>query len=192
MNIVIFGPPGAGKGTQSKFIVKKFNLYQISTGDLLRNEIKNKTQLGFEIISIMNSGELVSDKIVNNLIEKFVSNELYNNKIIFDGYPRTLVQAKNLDDLLKKYKQKIDIVLKLSVSLKTVMKRILERQFQEKRSDDNEETAIKRFKNYEKSSEPVIDYYKKSNLLKVVNGEAGISEINSEISGLINAIKGWL
>ena len=192
MNIVIFGPPGAGKGTQSKFIVKKFNLYQLSTGDLLRNEIKNKTQLGFEIISIMNSGELVSDKIVNNLIEKFVSNELYTNKIIFDGYPRTLVQAKNLDDLLKKYKQKIDIVLKLSVSLKTVMKRILERQFQEKRSDDNEETAIKRFKNYEKSSEPVIDYYKKSNLLKVVNGEAGISEINSEISGLINAIKGWL
>ena len=192
MNIVIFGPPGAGKGTQSKFIVKKFNFYQLSTGDLLRNEIKNKTQLGFEIISIMNSGELVSDKIVNNLIEKFVSNELYTNKIIFDGYPRTLIQAKNLDDLLKKYKQKIDIVLKLSVSLKTVMKRILERQFQEKRSDDNEETAIKRFKNYEKSSEPVIDYYKKSNLLKVVNGEAGISEINSEISGLINAIKGWL
>ena len=192
MNIVIFGPPGAGKGTQSKFIVKKFNLYQLSTGDLLRNEIKNKTQLGLEIISIMNSGELVSDKIVNNLIEKFVSNELYTNKIIFDGYPRTLIQAKNLDDLLKKYKQKIDIVLKLSVSLKTVMKRILERQFQEKRSDDNEETAIKRFKNYEKSSEPVIDYYKKSNLLKVVNGEAGISEINSEISGLINAIKGWL
>ena len=192
MNIVIFGPPGAGKGTQSKFIVKKFNLYQLSTGDLLRNEIKNKTQLGFEITSIMNSGELVSDKIVNNLIEKFVSNELYTNKIIFDGYPRTLIQAKNLDDLLKKYKQKIDIVLKLSVSLKTVMKRILERQFQEKRSDDNEETAIKRFKNYEKSSEPVIDYYKKSNLLKVVNGEAGISEINSEISGLINAIKGWL
>ena len=192
MNIVIFGPPGAGKGTQSKFIVKKFNLYQLSTGDLLRNEIKNKTQLGFEITSIMNSGELVSDKIVNNLIEKFVSNELYTNKIIFDGYPRTLIQAKNLDDLLKKYKQKIDIVLKLSVSLKTVIKRILERQFQEKRSDDNEETAIKRFKNYEKSSEPVIDYYKKSNLLKVVNGEAGISEINSEISGLINAIKGWL
>ena len=192
MNIVIFGPPGAGKGTQSKFIVKKFNLYQLSTGDLLRNEIKNKTQLGLEIISIMNSGELVSDIIVNNLIEKFVSNELYTNKIIFDGYPRTLIQAKNLDDLLKKYKQKIDIVLKLSVSLKTVMKRILERQFQEKRSDDNEETAIKRFKNYEKSSEPVIDYYKKSNLLKVVNGEAGISEINSEISGLINAIKGWL
>ena len=192
MNIIIFGPPGAGKGTQSKFIVNKYNLYQLSTGELLRNEIKNKTQLGSEISSIINSGELVSDKIVGNLIEKFVSNNDYKNKIIFDGYPRTLIQAKNLDDLLKKYKQKIDIVLKLSVSLETVKKRILERQAQEKRADDNEKIAIKRYKTYEKSSEPVIDYYKRSNLLKVVNGEAGITEINVEISGLIDAIKGWL
>jgi len=192
MNIVIFGPPGAGKGTQSKFIENKFKLYQLSTGDLLRHEIKNKTKLGSEISSIINSGELVSDKIVSDLIEKFVSNDTYKNKIIFDGYPRTLIQAKNLDDLLKKYKQKIDIVLKLSVSLETVKNRILERQIKEQRADDNEEIAIKRYKNYEKSSEPVVDYYKQSNLLKVVNGEAGISEINSEISGLIDTIKGWL
>ena len=128
MNIVIFGPPGAGKGTQSKFIVNKFNLYQLSTGDLLRNEIKNKTPLGSKISSTINSGELVSDKIVNDLIEKFISNDDYKNKIIFDGYPRSLIQAKNLDDLLIKYKQKIDIVLKLSVSLETIKKRILERQ----------------------------------------------------------------
>ena len=192
MNIVIFGPPGAGKGTQSKFIVNKFNLFQLSTGDLLRNEIKNKSKLGSEISSIMNSGELVSDNIVNNLIEKFISNDAYKNKIIFDGYPRTIIQAENLDDLLKKYNQKIDIVLKLSVSSETVKKRILERQTQEKRADDSEDIVIKRYKTYEKSSEPVIDYYKQSNLLKVVNGEAGIPEINREISGLIDAIKGWL
>ena len=192
MNIVIFGPPGAGKGTQSKFIVNKFNLYQLSTGDLLRNEIKNKTPLGSKISSTINSGELVSDKIVNDLIEKFISNDNYKNKIIFDGYPRSLIQAKNLDDLLIKYKQKIDIVLKLSVSLETIKKRILERQTQENRADDSEEIAIKRFKTYEKSSEPVLDYYKQSNLLKVVNGEAEISKINSEISVLIEAIKGWL
>ena len=190
MNIIIFGPPGAGKGTQSKFIVNKYNLYQLSTGELLRKEIKNKTELGSQISSIINSGELVSDKIVGNLIEKFVSNNIYKNKIIFDGYPRTLIQAKNLDNLLKKYKQKLDIVLKLSVSLETVKKRILERQTQEKRADDSEEIAIKRYKTYEKSSETVIDYYKQSNLLKVVNGEAGISEINSEISVLIDTIKG--
>ena len=192
MNIVIFGPPGAGKGTQSKFIVNKFNLHQLSTGDLLRNEIKNKTPLGSKISSTINSGELVSDKIVNDLIKKFISNDNYKNKIIFDGYPRSLIQAKNLDDLLIKYKQKIDIVLKLSVSLETIKKRILERQTQENRADDSEEIAIKRFKTYEKSSEPVLDYYKQSNLLKVVNGEAEISKINSEISVLIEAIKGWL
>ncbi len=190
MNIVMFGPPGAGKGTQSKFIVDNFKLYQLSTGDLLRTEIKNKTKLGSEISSIIKSGELVSDKIVGDLIEKFVSNDTYYNKIIFDGYPRTLIQAKNLDVLLKKYNQKIDIVLKLSVSLDTVKKRIAERRSQEKRTDDNELTAIKRFQTYEKSSLPVIDYYKQSNLLKVINGEATIPEINAEISGLIEGIKG--
>ena len=190
MNLIIFGPPGAGKGTQSKYIANKYNLYQLSTGELLRNEIKNKTELGSKISSIINSGELVSDEIVSNLIEKFISNNNYKNKIIFDGYPRTLSQAKNLDNLLNKYKQKIDIVLKLSVNLETVKKRILERQTQENRADDNEEIAIKRYRTYEKSSEPVINYYKQSNLLKVVNGEAGISEINSEISDLIDTIKG--
>ena len=192
MNIVIFGPPGAGKGTQSKFIEDKYNLYQLSTGDLLRNEIKNKTSLGNKITSIMNSGELVSDEIVSNLIEKFISNKDYKDKIIFDGYPRTISQAKNLDILLNKYDQKIDIVLKLSVSLETVKKRILARQSEEKRADDNEQVAIKRFKTYEEASKNVIDYYNQSNLLKVINGETSITEINTEISGIIDAIKGWL
>tara|TARA_Y100001958_G_C21096761_1_gene448092 strand:- start:87 stop:659 length:573 start_codon:yes stop_codon:yes gene_type:complete len=190
MNIVIFGPPGAGKGTQSKFIEKKYNLYQLSTGQLLRNEIKKKTDLGSQISSIINSGELVSDDIVSNLIEKFISKDNYKNRLIFDGYPRNINQAKNLNDLLKKYNQKVDIVLKLSVSLETIKKRILERQIQENRADDVEEIAIKRFKTYEKSTEPVIEFYDKSKLLKVVNGESSIDQINMEISGLIDSIKG--
>ena len=188
MNIVIFGPPGAGKGTQSNLIVKKFNLYQLSTGELLRQEIKGKTNLGDQISSIMNTGNLVSDHIVGTLIEKYISNKIYKSRLIFDGYPRNLAQAKNLDNLLKKYDQKIDIVLKLSVNLETIKKRILERKSIEKRADDNEEIAIKRFNTYEQSSAPVLDYYRQSKLLKVINGENSISQINDEISGLIDGI----
>ena len=192
MNIVIFGPPGAGKGTQSNLIAKKFKLYQLSTGELLRREIKDKTNLGDQISSIMSTGNLVSDQIVGDLIEKYISNKTYKSRLIFDGYPRNLSQAKNLDNLLEKYDQKIDIVLKLSVNLETIKKRILERKILEKRSDDNEEIAIKRFETYENNIKPVIDFYKQSKLLKVVNGEATISKISDEISGLIESIKGWL
>ena len=192
MNIVIFGPPGAGKGTQSNLIVKKFNLHQLSTGELLRNEIKNETELGKQISTIINSGNLVSDKIVGDLIEMYISNKSFKNKIIFDGYPRNLPQARYLGELLNKHNQKIDIALKLSVSLETIKKRIIERKTLEKRADDNEEIAIRRYKTYENNIKPVIDFYNQSNLLKVVNGEASISEISEEISALIESIKGWL
>ena len=192
MNIVIFGPPGAGKGTQSSLIVKKFNLHQLSTGDLLRKEIKNNTKLGQEISSIMNEGNLVSDSIVDNLIEKYLSNITYKNRLIFDGYPRNLIQAKNLDQLLKKYNQKIDLVLKLSVGLETIKNRIKERKSLEKREDDSEAVAIKRYETYESNISPIIDFYKQSNLLKVINAETSITEINNEISDLIEAMKGWL
>tara|TARA_Y100000591_G_scaffold61115_1_gene49656 strand:- start:4300 stop:4866 length:567 start_codon:yes stop_codon:yes gene_type:complete len=188
MNIVIFGPPGAGKGTQSKYIAKKYNLFQLSTGELLRKEIKNNTKLGNEISSLINSGELVSDSIVSDLIEKFIFNKDYNNRLIFDGYPRNINQAMNLDNLLKNQNKKIDIVLKLSVNLEIIKKRITERQSLEKREDDNEKIAIKRFETYENSIEPVINYYRKSNLLKVVNGERSIIEISNEISDLIDSI----
>ena len=192
MNVVIFGPPGAGKGTQSNFIVKNFNLYQLSTGELLRGEIKNKTDLGNQIDSIINSGNLVSDDIVSNLIEKYISNKIYKNRLIFDGYPRNLNQANKLNNMLTKYDQKIDMVLKLSVSLETIKKRILERKILEKRADDIEEIAVKRYQTYEKNINPVINFYKQTDLLKVVDGEASISEINVEIRGLIETIKGWL
>ena len=190
MNIIIFGPPGAGKGTQSNLISKKYKLFQLSTGELLRQEITKKTNLGNKISSIINDGNLVSDKIVTDLIEKFLSKEEYQNRLIFDGYPRNLTQARNLNNLLKKYDQKIDLVLKLSVSLNVIKKRILERKNLEKRTDDNEKNAIKRFRTFENNIKPVIDFYKQSNLLKEINGEAPISEISQKISGLISGIKG--
>jgi|TARA_B100001059_G_C17822183_1_gene579014 adenylate kinase len=216
MNVVIFGPPGAGKGTQSKFIVKKFNLHQLSTGELLRNEIINKSKLGLEISSQMNSGKLVSDQIVSNLIENFISNKKYNNRLIFDGIPRNRPQAVNLNKLLDKYNQKIDLVFKLSVSLDIIKKRISGRsvcsicgkiyneffnpaplnadccasKFLQKRSDDTLSIAITRYETYEKNIKPVIDFYEDSNLLKVINGETSISEITNEISALIRGIKG--
>ena len=190
MNIVIFGPPGAGKGTQSSLIVKKFKLHQLSTGELLRREINNKTNLGVQISSIMSTGNLVSDQIVGDLIEKYIFNKIYKSRLIFDGYPRNLVQAKNLDKLLTTHNQKIDIVLKLSVTLETIKKRILEKKILEKKKDDNEEIAIKRFETYENNIKPVIDFYKQSNLLKMINGESAITEISDEISGLIEGIKG--
>tara|TARA_B100001559_G_scaffold104880_1_gene88314 strand:+ start:50 stop:616 length:567 start_codon:yes stop_codon:yes gene_type:complete len=188
MNLVIFGPPGAGKGTQSKFIATKFNMYQLSTGEFLRKEMSKNTQIGKKISTVINSGSLVSDQIVSDLIEKVISNNEYRSRIIFDGYPRNLNQAKNLENLLKKYDQKIDIVLKLSVSLETIKKRISERRTQEKRPDDIEKIAIKRFETYEKSTEPIIEYYKKLNLLKVVDGERPIDQINNEISDIISSI----
>ena len=188
MNLIIFGPPGAGKGTQSNFIAKKYNLFQLSTGEILREQIKNKTDLGAKISPIINSGSFVSDEIVCELIDKFIKNEKYKDRVIFDGYPRSLNQVKNLENLLVKYKQKIDLVLKLSVNLETIKKRILERRALENRDDDYEEIAIKRYNTYEKSTEPVIEYYKKLNLLKVIDGERSIDQINKEISDIINLI----
>ena len=190
MNIVIFGPPGAGKGTQSNFIAQKFQLHQLSTGELLRNEINKKTDLGKQISSTIKKGNLVSDKIVGDLIAKYISDDEYKNRIIFDGYPRNLEQAKNLESLLKKNNQKIDVSLKLSVSLETIKQRISSRKNLEKRSDDSEDIAIKRYKTYEINIEPVIDFYKKSNLLKVVDGEGTITEISDKIGDLIDGIKG--
>ena len=218
MNIVIFGPPGAGKGTQSKFIVNKYNLFQLSTGEFLRSEIKNKTELGLKIASIVNSGSLVSDDIVSKLIENIISKDEYKNKIIFDGYPRNISQAKNLDNLLKKYDQKINLVLKLSVSLDTIKKRISGRsvcsicgkiyneffnpapvksdccspKYLQTRGDDTLEVATKRFVTYEKATEPLFNFYKDLNLLKEVNGERQIDQIYKEISQIMTIIEGWL
>lgn len=216
MNVIIFGPPGAGKGTQSNYIVKKYNLFQLSTGEFLRKEIKNKTELGLKISSIVNAGSLVSDEIVSEVIDNIVSKDEFKNRIIFDGYPRNIDQANNLQKLLIKYNQKIDLVLKLSVSLETIKKRISGRsvcsicgkiynqffnpaptntdccasKFLQKRADDTIDVAVKRFQTYEKATEPLLDFYKKLNLLKIINGERPINQIYKEIGDIMGLIEG--
>ncbi len=128
MNIILFGPPGAGKGTQSKYLVNKLNAFQISTGDLLREEIKKNSDIGKAITNDMKNGKFISDDIVNKLIENLISDPQKKNKLIFDGYPRSLSQAKNLEVLLKKSNQSIDLILFLNVDKETILKRLEKRK----------------------------------------------------------------
>ena len=133
MNIILFGPPGAGKGTQAKFLIKILNNFQISTGDMLREEIKKDTEIGKKIINFMNEGKFVDDEIVNSLMKKVVFDKSKKGKLIFDGYPRTIEQAKNLDLLLTESKQKIDFIFFLNVNKETIIKRIEKRKVEEKK-----------------------------------------------------------
>ena len=146
MNIILFGPPGAGKGTQAKYLVKKLNSFQISTGDMLRDEIEKDSEIGKKIIDNMNDGKFVNDEIVNDLIKNIIFDVKKKNKLIFDGYPRSLTQAKNLDILLNSSKQKIDFILFLNVDKDTIVKRIEKRKILENRLDDDSKTILKRYR----------------------------------------------
>ena len=186
MNIILFGPPGAGKGTQAKYLVKKLNGFQISTGDMLRNEINNNTDIGKKIIHDMNDGKFISDEIVNNLIKKNLFDPKKKNRLIFDGYPRSLSQAENLDLLLKKSKQKIDRIFFLKVNKNTILKRIEKRKLLEKRSDDDLNTLIKRYETYMKTTEPVLNFYSKNSNFYEIDGSLKIEEITAKIDAFLN------
>ena len=186
MNVVIFGPPGAGKGTQSQNIVKKFSLHQVSTGDLLRNEIKNKTEIGKEIEEIISKGDFATDDIVNKLIKNVIFDPKKKNKLIFDGYPRSLSQAKNLDLLLNNSNQKIDFIFFLNVNKNTIIKRIEKRKILENRSDDDLNTILKRFDSYMETTRPVLDFYSKNKNFLEIDGTQEIEEITSKIDTFIN------
>ena len=218
MNIILIGPPGSGKGTQSDKLAKRFNLVKISTGELLRDEIKKKTPLGLKIKSTIESGSLAPDEITNKLIETLVSNKNNLNKLIFDGYPRNLSQAKSLDVLLKKNNQIISLVLNLKVDEDIIVKRILGRQicsncgstfneffnpsnfkthkcdtkYLRKRSDDNEKTIKNRFSVYNNDTYPILRYYKECNLLREINAMNKIDQIYEEICQIINLMNTWL
>ena len=185
MNLIIFGPPGAGKGTQSKYISSKFNLYPISTGDMLREEIKKDSEIGKKITKDMNDGKFVDDEIVNMLMKNIVFEPQKKNKLIFDGYPRSLNQAKNLDLLLDNSKQKIDFVFFLNVNKDTILKRIEKRKTLEKRSDDDSSTILKRYDTYMKTTKPVLDFYSKKTNFHEIDGSLKIDEITSKIDKIL-------
>ncbi len=186
MNIILFGPPGAGKGTQSKYLVKKLDAFQISTGELLREEIKKNSDIGRAITNEMNHGQFVSDDIVNKLIKNLVSDPQKKNKLIFDGYPRSLSQAKNLDILLKNSNQKIDLVLYLNVDKQTIIRRLEKRKIIENRTDDVSDTIIKRYETYMETTQPVLNFYSKNPNFKEIDGSLKIDEITRKINTFIN------
>ena len=186
MNIVLFGPPGAGKGTQSHYLVKKLNGFQISTGDMLRNEIKINSEIGKKINKDMNDGHFISDDIVNNLIKDVVFDPKKKGKLIFDGYPRTLSQAKNLDIILKNSNQDIDFIFFLNVNKETIIKRVEKRKTLENRSDDNLETILKRYDTYMKTTKPVLDFYSKNSNFYEIDGTLKIDEITAKIDAFLN------
>ena len=186
MNVIIFGPPGAGKGTQSQNIVEKFNLYQVSTGDLLRNEVKNQTEIGRDIENIISKGDFATDEIVNELIKNVIFDPSKKNKLIFDGYPRSLSQAENLDALLNKSDQKIDFIFFLNVKKNTILKRIEKRKILEKRADDNSSTILKRYDTYMETTKPVLDFYSKKSNFYEINGDDKIDQISSKIEQILS------
>ena len=186
MNIILFGPPGAGKGTQSKYLVNKLNAFQISTGDLLREEIKKNSDIGKAITDDMKKGKFISDDIVNKLIENLISDPQKKNKLIFDGYPRSLSQAKNLEVLLKNSNQSIDLILFLNVDKETILKRLEKRKIIENRSDDETETIVRRYEKYMETTQPVLNFYSENPNFKEIDGRLEIDEITRKIDTFIN------
>ena len=212
MNIILFGPPGAGKGTQAQFIVNKHNYFQLSTGNLLREEVKLKTQLGSEIEQLISNGKFVTDETVNRLLRKSITNLKFRDRIIFDGYPRNVDQAKNLELILGEFDQTIGHIIFLNVSKDIIEKRIMGRmtcdkcnmtlneffnkeqielhpcgkEFLNKRKDDNFNVVVARYETYMKTTKPILDFYAKNANFTEIDGAAEIELITNKINDVLN------
>lgn len=188
LNMILFGPPGSGKGTQSEKLIKEFNLVHLSTGNLLRDEVSRQTPLGIEAKKIMDEGKLVSDEIVIGMIRGKVSENLGAYGFIFDGFPRTVAQAKALDELMNELGQPISLMISLEVPEEELRARLLKRGQLEGRTDDNEETITKRIHEYLEKTTPVADYYEAQNKIAKIQGVGSIDEIFDSIKSAIAAL----
>jgi len=212
VNIILFGPPGAGKGTQAQFIVKKYNYFQLSTGNLLREEVKLKTPLGAEIENLISNGKFASDKTVNTLLKQSITNLKFRDRIIFDGYPRNVDQAKNLELILAEFDQTIGHIIFLNVSKNIIEKRIMGRvtcdkclmtlneffnkeqielhpcgkEYLKKRKDDNFDVVVERYDTYMTATKPVLDFYSKNVNFTEIDGAAEIDQITNKINDVLN------
>ncbi|HEY4061964.1 MAG TPA: adenylate kinase [Puia sp.] len=188
-NLILFGPPGSGKGTQSERLISKYGLRHLSTGDLLRSEIAGQTPLGMAAKSFMDKGQLVPDEVVIEMISSALDNNPQANGFLFDGFPRTNTQAEALDKLLSQKGTSIAIVLALQVSTKELVKRLLNRGLTSGRSDDTEEVILARIAEYEKKTAAVADHYRKYDKVAYVKGEGNIDEIFDSLSKEIDVRK---
>lgn len=210
MNIVLFGAPGAGKGTQAKELIEKYGIPQISTGDILRGAIANGTQLGLEAKKYMDNGNLVPDEVVNGLVKERLAMEDCNKGFIMDGFPRTVVQAEALDKILEELAKKIEIVIALDVPNSLIVRRITGRRVSKKtgkiyhmefnppvdekeedleqRVDDTEEVVLNRLATYDKQTAPVLEYYKKQQKVVTVDGTKKPEEVTKEVIEILERL----
>ena len=189
MIIILLGPPGSGKGTQANFIQNKLSIPHLSTGDILRQSVKNETDLGNKVKNIMAKGELVSDDLVLNVIKERVSENDCDQGFILDGYPRNIIQAKSLNIVLKDIDRNIDRILFLDVDFSILQSRIDARSKEnneEKRADDTSEVLIKRLGEYKAQTEPLSEYYKNNKKFKKINGMKSISEVSLDIENFLD------
>lgn len=188
-NLILFGPPGSGKGTQSEKLIEQYGLIHLSTGNLLREEIANQTELGQAAKSFMDKGQLVPDAVVLGMIACALDNNVHANGFLFDGFPRTVAQAEGLDKMLEERGQSISLVLALEVSQEELVQRLLNRGKTSGRSDDNEEVIRARILEYENKTAAVADHYAQQDKVVRVKGEGSIDAIFELLQNGINSRK---